>query len=113
MTLWLVTVTLTKIGWVRVPVMAKASQIQLFLSLMTGSLAAACFCGDGDLDFFPQVLLFPGISVVVMMVKDVCEHPEFDRDRSNVGLADSLPPDRAPFPVSPIPVPLVISDLAL
>lgn len=110
MALWLVTVTLTKIGWVRVPVMAEASQIQLFLSLMTGSLAAACFCGDGDLDFFP---LFPGISVVVMMVKDVWEHPEFDRDRSNVGLADSLPPDRAPFTVSPIPVPLVISDLAL
>ena len=87
--------------------------IQLFLSLMTGNLEGACFCGDGDLDFFPQAVLFPGISVVVMMVNDVCEHPELDLDRSNIGLADNLPPERTPFPVSPIPVPLVISDLAL
>ncbi len=76
---------------------------------MTGSLAA-CFCGDGDLDFLP--LPFPATSVVVMMVNDVCDPPEFDLDRSYTGLADSLQPDdKTPFPVSQIPAPFVRSDL--
>ncbi len=75
---------------------------------MTGSLAAF-FCGDGDLDFLP--LPFPATSVVVMMVNDVCDPPEFDLDRSYTGLADSLPDDSTPFPVSQIPAPFVRSDL--
>ncbi len=52
------------------------------------------FCGEGDLRLVSPLFTGPGHSVVVMMVKDVWDPPELDRDRSKflTAPAESLQP---------------------